>query len=80
MARGLPDGGKLVTFEVDEKTAGVAKENIAHAGLADRVEVVVEPAEKSLAAMAGAEEGRPDDAIGHDAKEALSRMERDREQ
>ncbi|KAL1671996.1 hypothetical protein EV122DRAFT_284377 [Schizophyllum commune] len=63
MARGLPDGGKLVTFEVDEKTAGVAKENIAHAGLADRVEVVVEPAEKSLAAMAGAEEGRPDDAV-----------------
>ncbi|KAL1657569.1 hypothetical protein GGF50DRAFT_93204 [Schizophyllum commune] len=75
-------GGKLVTFEVDEKTAGVAKDNIAHAGLADGVEVVVGPAEKSLAAMAGAEEGRPDDAlkIGHDAKGALSRMERDREQ
>uniref|UniRef100_D8QI13 O-methyltransferase n=1 Tax=Schizophyllum commune (strain H4-8 / FGSC 9210) TaxID=578458 RepID=D8QI13_SCHCM len=51
MARGLPEGGKLVTFELDEKTAAVAKENIAHAGLADRVQVVVGPAEKSLAAM-----------------------------
>ena len=84
MARGLPEGGKLVTFEVDEKTARVgaelfrdcgsarltfivgaqvAKDNTAHAGLADGVGVVVGPAEKSLAAMAGAEEGRPDDAV-----------------
>ncbi|KAI4520872.1 S-adenosyl-L-methionine-dependent methyltransferase, partial [Schizophyllum commune Loenen D] len=64
MARGLPEGGKLVTFEVDEKTAGVAKENIAHAGLADRVEVVIGPAEKSLAAMTGAaEEGTHDFAF-----------------
>ncbi|KAL1750212.1 O-methyltransferase-domain-containing protein [Schizophyllum commune] len=64
MARGLPEGGKLVTFELDEKTAGVAKENIAHAGLADRVEVVVGPAEKSLAAMTGAaEEGTYDFAF-----------------
>ncbi|KAI5821944.1 S-adenosyl-L-methionine-dependent methyltransferase, partial [Schizophyllum commune Tattone D] len=64
MARGLGEGGKLVTFELDEKTAGVAKENIAHAGLADRVEVVVGPAEKSLAAMTGAaEEGTYDFAF-----------------
>ncbi|KAL1750211.1 S-adenosyl-L-methionine-dependent methyltransferase, partial [Schizophyllum commune] len=48
MARGLPSDGKLVTFELDGTTAtGVAKENIAHAGLADRVEVVVGPADKS---------------------------------
>ncbi|KAL1694092.1 S-adenosyl-L-methionine-dependent methyltransferase, partial [Schizophyllum commune] len=61
MARGLPSDGKLVTFELDEKTAGVAKENIAHAGLADRVEVVVVgPAEKSFAAM---EEGTYDFAF-----------------
>ncbi|KAL1672026.1 S-adenosyl-L-methionine-dependent methyltransferase, partial [Schizophyllum commune] len=60
MARGLGEGGKLVTFELDEKTAGVAKENIAHAGLADRVG----PAEKSLAAMTGtAEEGTYDFAF-----------------
>ncbi|KAL1663632.1 S-adenosyl-L-methionine-dependent methyltransferase [Schizophyllum commune] len=58
------EDGKLVTFELDEKTAGVAKENIAHAGLADRVEVVVGPAEKSLAAMTGAaEEGTYDFAF-----------------
>ena len=43
--------------------AQVAKENIAHAGLADRVEVVIGPAEKSLAEMKGAEEGSYDFAF-----------------
>ncbi|KAI5825944.1 S-adenosyl-L-methionine-dependent methyltransferase [Schizophyllum commune Tattone D] len=63
MARGLPADGKLKTFELNEKTAAVAKENIAHAGLADRVEVVIGPAEKSLAEMKGAEEGSYDFAF-----------------
>jgi len=39
LARALPPGGKLVTLEVDPKHADVARANIAHAGLADVVEV-----------------------------------------
>ncbi|KAL1663627.1 O-methyltransferase-domain-containing protein [Schizophyllum commune] len=54
MARGLARG-----WEAED----VAKENIAHAGLADRVEVVIGPAEKSLAEMKGAEEGSYDFAF-----------------
>ena len=51
-------------YSATDANAKVAKENIAHAGLADRVEVVVGPAEKSLAAMTGtAEEGAYDFAF-----------------
>ncbi|TRM63359.1 O-methyltransferase-domain-containing protein [Schizophyllum amplum] len=53
MARGLPKDGKLLTFELSEKHAKVARENLAHADLADRVEVVVGPAADSLAATKG---------------------------
>ena len=41
IARGLADGGKLWTIEYDARHAEVARANIAAAGLADRVEVVV---------------------------------------
>ncbi|KAL1725772.1 S-adenosyl-L-methionine-dependent methyltransferase [Schizophyllum commune] len=66
MARGLPKDGKLMTFELDEKTAGVAKENIAPAGLADRAEVVVGPASRSSSGLRGhgiTEEGTYDFAF-----------------
>ncbi len=39
MGRSLPAGGRLVTLEADPKHADVARANIAHAGLADVVEV-----------------------------------------
>jgi predicted O-methyltransferase YrrM len=39
LARALPAGGKLITLEADPKHAQVARSNIAHAGLEDRVEV-----------------------------------------
>jgi predicted O-methyltransferase YrrM len=39
LARGLSDGGRLITLEADEKHADVAQSNIAQAGLADVVEV-----------------------------------------
>jgi caffeoyl-CoA O-methyltransferase len=39
LARGLVDGGAVVTLEVDERHASVARRNLAEAGLADRVEV-----------------------------------------
>ena len=39
LARALPDDGKLVTLEVNERHAAVARENVARAGLAGKVEV-----------------------------------------
>ena len=39
MARGLTHDGDLVTIEIDRKHAEVARQNIAHAGLGDRVDV-----------------------------------------
>jgi predicted O-methyltransferase YrrM len=48
LARALPHGGKLVTLEFEPKHADVARKNIAFAGLADRVEIHVGPAIKTL--------------------------------
>jgi caffeoyl-CoA O-methyltransferase len=39
LARSLPADGKLVTLDVSEKHANVAKGNFAHAGLSDKIEV-----------------------------------------
>jgi predicted O-methyltransferase YrrM len=52
LARALPPGGKLVTLELDPTHARVARENFAHAGFADRVEVRVGRAIDSLAQLA----------------------------
>jgi predicted O-methyltransferase YrrM len=51
LARALPEGGRIITLEVDRKHARVAAENIERAGLSDKVEIVVGPAKDSLAAM-----------------------------
>jgi predicted O-methyltransferase YrrM len=51
LARALPEGGRLVTLEVDRKHARVAQENLNRAGVADIVEIVVGSAQESLAAM-----------------------------
>ncbi|KAF8654808.1 hypothetical protein AX16_003377 [Volvariella volvacea WC 439] len=51
LAKALPDDGELVTFELLEKHAQVARENIASAGLADKVQVVVGPAIDNLRAL-----------------------------
>jgi len=48
LARALPPGGRLVTLEVDPKHAGVARSNIARAGLAEVVEVRLGPALETL--------------------------------
>lgn len=53
LARALPDGGRLVTLELEPHHAAVARENIARAGLADRVEVLVGPAAATLATLDG---------------------------
>lgn len=51
LARALPADGRLVTLEIDEHHAGVARRNLARAGLADKVDIRVGPASDSLAAM-----------------------------
>src|SRR4051812_46790208 len=38
LARALPEDGKLITLEYDPKHAEVAQENVAAAGLGDRVD------------------------------------------
>jgi caffeoyl-CoA O-methyltransferase len=52
LARALPEDGSLVSIELDERYAEVARENVAEAGLGDKVEVRVGDARKLLADMA----------------------------
>ena len=66
LARALPEGGRLVTLELDPKHAEVARANLARAGLAGRVEVRVGAARDSLAALV-AEGAAPFDLVFVDA-------------
>ncbi|MEK7810056.1 MAG: O-methyltransferase [Chloroflexota bacterium] len=52
IARGLVDGGKLITLEKESKHADVARENFAKAGVADRVEIKVGDAHETLKTLA----------------------------
>ncbi|HEX4590381.1 MAG TPA: O-methyltransferase [Gemmataceae bacterium] len=66
LARALPLGGRLVTLEVDPDYARVAAANIALAGIADVVELILGPALETLPRLAA--EGRgPFDLIFIDA-------------
>lgn len=69
MGRALPGDGRLVTLELDPAHAAVARENIARAGLADRVEVIVGPAVQTLPWLEGQGEG-PFDMAFLDADKA----------
>ncbi len=51
IARGLADGGTLTCLELSEEFAAIARRNIDAAGLSDRVEFVMGPADESLRAM-----------------------------
>jgi predicted O-methyltransferase YrrM len=51
MAHALPEGGQLVTLEIDAQAAEIARANVAAAGLSDRVDVVLGAALESLAAL-----------------------------
>ena len=66
LARALSEGGLLVSLELDERYAGVARENVREAGLEDRVEVRVGDAKASLAGMVWEGEG-PFDLVFIDA-------------
>ncbi|NOG51579.1 MAG: O-methyltransferase [Chloroflexi bacterium] len=52
LAMALAPGGRLITLEYEPRHAQVAQENIARAGLADRVEIRVGRALDSLARLA----------------------------
>ncbi|MEQ8848355.1 O-methyltransferase [Botrimarina sp.] len=66
MGRALPEGGRLVTLEADPKHAEVARQNIAAAGLGDRVELREGPAIESLPLLEQEEAG-PFDLVFIDA-------------
>lgn len=66
MARGLGDGGRVVTCELDPHHAEVARRNFERAGVADRVDQRVGPGNDSLDALA-AEGAGPFDLVFIDA-------------
>ena len=57
LARALPEDGFLVSLELDESYAELARQNLAEAGLEDRVEVWVGDARELLADMVENAEG-----------------------
>lgn len=57
LARALPADGRLLSLELDEQHAAVARRNLAQAGLAAQVEVRTGPALTSLQALRQGETG-----------------------
>ena len=53
MARLLPEGGGVVTLEMDESIARIARRNIEEAGLSPRVEVIVGDALETIPRLTG---------------------------
>lgn len=66
LARALPADGKLISLEISEHHAAVARHNVAQAGLDSKVEVRVGPALATLNAMEAAGEA-PFDLVFIDA-------------
>ena len=66
LARALAPGGRLITLEFDPKHAAIARVNIAHAGLADVVDVRVGRALDTLPLIAS-EHPEPFDLVFIDA-------------
>jgi predicted O-methyltransferase YrrM len=66
LARALPPNGRLLTLELDERHAEVARANLHRAGVADRVEIRVGPALATFPRIA-AEGGGPFDLTFIDA-------------
>ena len=69
MARALPAGGQLISLEIDERNASLARENLSRAGLQDRVTVLTAPALESLATLAS-QRVAPFDLVFIDADKA----------
>ena len=66
LARGMAEGGRLISLEIDEHHAEVARRNVERASLAERVEIRVGDARELLAKVAESDEG-PFDLVFIDA-------------
>jgi caffeoyl-CoA O-methyltransferase len=66
LARALPDDGAMISLEIDEHHAEVARNNVARAGLSDQVEIRVGDAHELLGSLTEDSEG-PFDVIFIDA-------------
>jgi caffeoyl-CoA O-methyltransferase len=53
MASALPDGGRIVTLDVNEETTEVARRYATEAGVVDRIDYRVGPASETLAELEG---------------------------
>ncbi|MGH2757939.1 MAG: O-methyltransferase, partial [Actinomycetota bacterium] len=53
LARGVTDGGRVVSLEVEPSYAEVARSNVHNAGVGERVEIVVGDAKQTLAELEG---------------------------
>jgi predicted O-methyltransferase YrrM len=51
LARALPQGGQVVTLEIDPRNADIARKNLERAGVLDRVEITIGPALDTLSAL-----------------------------
>ncbi|KAJ3771120.1 O-methyltransferase family 3 protein [Lentinula raphanica] len=51
MGRAIPDDGELITLEVNETHAKVARENLANAGLEEKCKVILGPAYDSMISL-----------------------------
>ncbi|UWE02793.1 O-methyltransferase [Laceyella sacchari] len=56
LARALPADGQVISLELKEEHAAFARENVAKAGLADRVTIMVGDAKESLAKLVESQE------------------------
>ena len=65
-ARALPEGGAVISLEIDEHHADVARNNVERAGLSDKVEIRVGDAHELLADLIQNDEG-PFDLVFIDA-------------
>jgi len=71
LGRALPPDGRLVTLELEAAFAEVARANVARAGLADTVEILVGPALQTLPRLIGPER-EPFDLVFIDADKTNS--------
>jgi predicted O-methyltransferase YrrM len=55
MARGIPDGGRVVTIEADPRIAEIARANLDRAGVGEKVEILLGRAADVLPTLEGSE-------------------------
>jgi caffeoyl-CoA O-methyltransferase len=53
MARGLPEGGRIISCDVNEETTAIARRYAEEAGLADRIEYRLGPGLETIAELEG---------------------------